>query len=147
MNNEVLKRTRVNSKDLRTVQKYIDAYSKSNARSLRDVYHKPSQRKVQAYNRHLKLSDKITDIERITSKIIYSDIRITSFNTNFFTCVTYIYVDNKKYDVYVISLPSATYVHYTTGECYKITDNETEKLVLQFADVMGDEYPNLDELF
>lgn len=146
MNNEVLKRTRVNSKDLRTVQKYVDAYAISSARRLADVYRKPSQRKVQAFNKHLELTDKILAFERTTSSSVYSYPKITSFNTNFFTCVTLIYVPNKEYDVYVISLPSATYVYYTTGECYKITDNETEKLVLQFADVMGDEYPNLNEL-
>lgn len=145
MNNEVLKRTRVNSKDLRSVQKYVDAYDKSNAKCLTDVYYRPSQRKEQAFNKHLELSYKIRDIERTTSRT-FIDTAITSFNTNFFTCVTLIVVENKEYDVYIISLPSATYVYYTTGECYKITDNETEKLVLQFADVMGDGYPNLDEL-
>ncbi len=146
MNNEVFKRTRVNSKDLRTVQKYVDAFDKSSAKRLTDVYYKPSQRKVQAFNRHLELSDKILEIERITSSSIFSDTKVTSFNTNFFTCVTLIYVGNKIYDVYVISLPSATYVYYTSGECMKITDNETEKLVLDFVSVIGDDYPNLHEL-
>lgn len=146
MNNEVLKRTRVNSKDLRIVQKYVDAMDKCHARHLTDVYYKPSQRKVQAFDKHVELSNKIIDFELTTSWSVFGDTKITSFNKNFFTCVTLIYVSNKTYDIYVISLPSATYVYYTTGECYKITDNETEKLVLQFADAMGDEYPNLDEL-
>ena len=144
--NETYKRTRVNSKDLRTVQKYVDAYAKSSARHLIDVYRNPSQRKVQAFNKHLELSNKILEIERTTSRSIDMYPKITTFNTNFFTCVTLIHVFNKEYDVYVISLPSATYVYYTTGECYKIMDNETEKLVLDFVSVTGENYPNLDEL-
>lgn len=147
MNNEVLKRTRVNSKDLRTVQKYADAFDVSSAKCLTDVYKKPSQRKVQAFNKHLELSHKILEIERTTSSSIFSDTKITSFNANFFTCVTLIYVGNKLYDVYIVSLPSATYVYYTCGECFKIMDNETEKLVLELVSVLGDKYPNLDELF
>lgn len=110
----------VSKSEYKLIQKYIIAFEQSQASSLYDIYRKPSYAKKKAFTEHENIVDTIIKTEWTLPFYKFYDTRITSFNQFMFTCVTKIEFSYRPYSIYVIALPSTTYIYYTTQETLKI---------------------------
>ncbi len=111
---------KVSKSEYKLIKRYIQAYEQAQARSLYDVYKKPSFMKKTAYATHEYIVDTLYTYELELPFEKCYETRITSFNQFMFTCVTKLEFNTKPYSIYVISLPSATYIYFTTQEVVKI---------------------------
>lgn len=113
----------VTNSEYKLIKRYIAAYEQAQARTLYDVYKKPSYLKKTAYAEHEYIADNLyTNEFGLPFEKCY-ETRITSFNQFMFTCVTEIEVNNKPYSIYVISTPSTTYIYFTSDEVVKISNS------------------------
>ncbi len=111
---------KVSKSEYKIIKRYITAFEQSQARTLYDVYKKPSFMKKTAYAEHEYIVDTLYTYEMGLPFEKCYETRITSFNQFMFTCVTKLEFNSKPYSIYVISLPSTTYIYFTTQEVVKI---------------------------
>lgn len=132
----------VSKREYRLIKRYIAAFEQAQAATLYDVYKKPSYAKKKAYAEHEFIVDTLIKNEWELPFYKCYETRITSFNTFMFTCVTQIEFSYRPYSIYVISLPSATYIYYTTKEVLKIMVRNDIDACIKYAEDIARLHPN-----
>ncbi len=132
----------VSKREYRLIKRYIAAFEQAQATTLYDVYKKPSYAKKKAYVEHEFIVDTLIKNEWELPFYKCYETRITSFNQFMFTCVTQIEFSYRPYSIYVISLPSATYIYYTTKEVLKIMFRNDIDVCIKYAKDIARLHPN-----
>lgn len=132
----------VSKREYRLIKRYLAAFEQAQATTLYDVYKKPSYEKKKAYVQHEFIVDTLIKNEWELPFYKCYETRITSFNQFMFTCVTQIEFSYRPYSIYVISLPSATYIYYTTKEVLKIMFRNDIDVCIKYAKDIARLHPN-----
>ena len=134
----------VSKSEYKLIKRYLAAFELSQASSLYDVYRKPSYAKKKAYAQHEFIVDTLIKNEWELPFYKCYETRITSFNQFMFTCVTKIEFSYRPYSIYVISLPSATYIYYTTNEVLKIMYTNEIDVCIKRTKEIAKEHPDIN---
>lgn len=136
---------KVSKSKYKIIKKYITAFEKAQPKSLYDVYRKPSFFKKTAFSQHKYIAHTLYTFENELPFEECYETRITSYNQYMFTCVTKLEFNNRPYSIYIISLPSVTYIYFTTQEVIEIVNTTDIDLAIMYARKISMSYPNTEQ--